>query len=93
MSPALGEVWCGNRRVELSPPELGILELMISSGGRGVPRDALIAAGQLEERPEMVDAMLAQVRRKTGVRGHANAIRKERVVTYFLEGAGADPEP
>ena len=36
MSPALGEVWCGKRRVELTPSELGILELMITSGGRGV---------------------------------------------------------
>ena len=48
---------------------------MITSGGRGVTRDAIIAAGQLDESdgPDTVDAMVAQVRRKTGVRGRGNA--------------------
>jgi hypothetical protein len=94
LSPGRGEVWCGNRRVELTPEELGILELLMASGGRGVTRDAIIEAGQLDEAdgPDAVDAVVAQVRRKTGVRGQGNVVRKERVVTYFLEGAEPEPE-
>jgi hypothetical protein len=94
LSPARGEVWCGDRRVELSPAELGVLELLMTSGGRGVTRDAIVEAGQLDESdgPDAVDAIVAQVRRKTGVRGRGNVVRKERVVTYFLEGAEPEPE-
>jgi hypothetical protein len=94
LSPARGEVWCGDRRVELSPAELGILELLMTSGGRGVTREAIIEAGQLDDSdgPDAVDAMVAQVRRKTGARGRGNVVRKERVVMYFLEGIEPDPE-
>jgi hypothetical protein len=94
MSRSRGEVWCGERRVELTPSELGVLELLMTAGGAGVTRAAIVEAGQLDEsgRPDAVDAIVATVRRKAGIRPSAHAVvRKERVVMYFLEGAGTEP--
>jgi hypothetical protein len=87
VSPALGEVWCGEREIALSPSELRVLELLVTSGDRGVTREAIVAAGELDDSagPDAVDAIVTQVRRKTGIRGRGHAVRKERVVTYFLE--------
>ena len=88
VSRTLGEVWCGDRKVELNPSELRVLELLISSGDRGVTREALVEASELDDDvpgPDPVEAIVTQVRRKTGIRGRGHAVRKERVVTYFLE--------
>jgi hypothetical protein len=88
VSRALGEAWCGDRKVDLTPAELRVLELLITSGDRGVTREALAEAGELDDDgvgPNAVEAVLTQVRRKTGIRGRGHAVRKERVVTYFLE--------
>jgi hypothetical protein len=95
MSRTLGEVWCGERKVVLSPAELGVLELLITSGERGVTREAIAEAGNLNEsdRPGAVDVIVASVRRKTGIRGRGQAtVRKERVTTYFLDGMGGGPD-
>jgi hypothetical protein len=94
MSRASGEVWCGQRKVELTPSELGVLELLMTAGGEGVTRAAIVEAGQLDDsgRPDVVDAIVATVRRKAGIRPSARAVlRKERVVMYYLEGAGTEP--
>src|SRR5262245_27457585 len=88
VSPTLGEAWSGDRRVDLTPVELRVLELLIAGGHRGVTRDELAEAGELDEGsrgPDAVDAIVTQVRRKTTIRGRGHAVRKERVVTYFLE--------
>ncbi len=88
VSPTLGEAWSGERRVDLTPAELRVLELLIAGGDRGVTRDALAEAGELDEGragPDAVDAIVTQVRRKTAIRGRGHVVRKERVVTYFLE--------
>jgi DNA-binding response OmpR family regulator len=94
MSRTLGEVWSGERKVALSPVELGVLELLITSGERGVTREAIVEVGELDESdaPGAVDAIVASVRRKTGIRGRGHAtVRKERVTTYFLDDVGGDP--
>jgi hypothetical protein len=88
VSPTRGEAWSGDRRVDLTPAELRVLELLITSGDRGVTREELAEAGELDDSrvgPDAVDAIVTQVRRKTGIRGRGHAVRKERVVTYFLE--------
>jgi hypothetical protein len=88
VSRSLGEAWCGDRKVELTPSEFRVLELLITSGERGVTREALAEAGELDDAlagPDAVDAIVTQVRRKTGIRGRGHAVRRERVVTYFLE--------
>jgi hypothetical protein len=86
LSPQLGEVWSGQRRVELSATELTVLELLMTSQDRGVTREAILEAAELDDSAgsDAVDAIVTQVRRKAGIRrGHA--VRKERVVTYFLD--------
>jgi hypothetical protein len=88
VSPTLGEAWCGDRKVDLTPSEFRVLELLITSGDHGVTREELVEAGDLDDEgvgPDAVDAIVTQVRRKTGIRGRGHAVRKERVVTYFLE--------
>jgi hypothetical protein len=87
VSRTSGEVWSGDRKVDLTPSELRVLELLITGGEHGVTREALVEAGELDEGggPDAVDAIVTQVRRKTGIRGRGHAVRKERVVTYFLE--------
>jgi DNA-binding response OmpR family regulator len=88
VSRALGEAWCRDRKVDLSSAELRVLELLITSGDRGVTREAIAEAGEVDVDgvgPDAVDAIVTQVRRKTGIRGRGHAVRKERVVTYFLE--------
>lgn len=87
MRRSTGEVWSGNHQVSLTPAELGVLELLMTNGGRGVTTDAIIAAAGLDEDSGEVvdpDAIVAQLRRKTGVRGRGQAVRKERVLLYFL---------
>jgi hypothetical protein len=88
VSRTLDEAWCGDHKVELSPAELRCLELLITSGDRGVTREELAEAGEFDDDvagPDAVDALVTQVRRKTGIRGRRHAVRKERVVTYFLD--------
>ena len=88
VSRTLGEAWCGDRKVDLNAAELRVLELLITSGDRGVTREELVEASELDDDragPDAVEAILTQVRRKTGIRGRGHAVRKERVVTYFLE--------
>ena len=94
LSRASGEVWCRERKVELTPSELDVLALLMSAGDQGVTRAAIVEAGRLDEssRPDAVDAIVATVRRKAGIRPGAHAVvRKERVLMYFLEGAGTEP--
>jgi hypothetical protein len=79
LSPTLGEVWCGNRKIELNAPERETLRRLITSEGRGETPDQIIEAGQLDESdgPNAADAMEAQVGPKTGVHGGGNVVRKE----------------
>jgi hypothetical protein len=79
LSPTLGEVWSGNRKVELSAPERETLRRLITSEGRGVTQDQISEAGQLDESdgPSAADAMEAQDGPKTRVRGGGNVVRKK----------------
>ena len=90
-----GEVWSGNHQVALTPAELGVLELLMTSGGQGVTTEAIMTASGLDEDSDEwadPDAIVAQLRRKTGIRGRGQAVRKERVLLYFFgdedDGAG-----
>jgi two-component system, OmpR family, response regulator MprA len=94
LSPSRREVWSGDRKVALTDSEFGVLHLLMTAGDQGVTRDAIVKAGRLDEFQgrDAVETILARVRRKAGVRGQGNVLRKERVVTYFLDGAGTDSE-
>ena len=89
MQRSTGQVISHGREVSLTRPELGVLELLLRSGNDGVTPEAIkAAAGDGAGDP---DAIVAQLRRKTGVRGRGQGVRKERVLLYFLGEDGAEP--
>ncbi len=81
------EVFSGSRRITLTAAEFAVLELLMTSGGHGVTRDAIHAAagpeGNGEEAPDL-DGVLAELRRKTGIRGRGRGVRSERTLVYFF---------
>jgi hypothetical protein len=82
-----GEVFAGTRRISLTPSELGVLKLLMTRGGHGVTRDAIRAASSTGPAGEDVpdpDAILAELRRKTGIRGRGQGVRQERAPVYFF---------
>ena len=86
-----GEVWCGPRQLALTPAELGVLELLMSSGDRGVTPDAIAeaAARDLDDDAGVdPEAVLAQLRRKTRRPGRMMQLRKERAMLYYLDDDG-----
>jgi hypothetical protein len=94
MSRTRGEVWCGERKVDLTPSELGVLALLMTAGAEGVTRAAIVQAGELADsgQPDPVDAIVGTLRRKAGIRPSAGAVlRKRRVVRYILEEPVTEP--
>jgi hypothetical protein len=81
MCRSTGQVIANGREVSLTDSEFGALELLIASGNDGVARDALQAAVGDQD----PDVVVAQLRRKTGQRGRTPAMRRERVLRYFLD--------
>ena len=87
MCSATGEVWAGGHQVVLTPAELAVLELLMKNRGQGVTTEAIIEAAQLDETStewDDPDAIVTQLRRKTGIRGRGQSVRKERVLLYFF---------
>jgi hypothetical protein len=87
MCPSTGAVIANGREVSLTAAELGVLELLLTSGNEGVTPEAIkAAAGAGDDDGEEVDpdAIVLQLRRKTGLRGRNTGMRKERVLLYFL---------
>jgi hypothetical protein len=82
-----GEVFAGTRRISLTPSEFGVLKLLMTRGGHGVTRDAIRAASSTgnngEDLPDP-DAILAELRRKTGISGRGGGVRQERTLVYFF---------
>jgi hypothetical protein len=82
-----GEAFSGPRRISLTPGELAVLELLMTGGSHGVTREAIQAAAAPtsngEEEPDP-DAILAELRRKTGIGGRGRGVRSERALVYFL---------
>ena len=82
-----GEVFAGTRRISLTPGEFGVLKLLMTRGGHGVTRDAIRAASSTgndgEDAPDP-DAILAELRRKTGISGRGSGVRQERALVYFF---------
>jgi hypothetical protein len=83
--PASGEVWSGRRQVQLDPPEVAILALLMIGGDRGVTQDDIIKAGNLDPDGRDVAATLARIRRKTGTKGRGQMVRRERVTLYVFD--------
>ena len=82
-----GEVFAGTRRISLTPGELGVLKLLMTRGGHGVTQDAIRAASSTGAEGEEVpdpEAILAELRRKTGIRGRGQGVRQERALVYFF---------
>jgi hypothetical protein len=87
MCPSTGTVIANGREVSLTTAELGVLELLLTSGNEGVTPEAIkAAAGATDEAADEVDpdAIVVQLRRKTGLRGRNSGMRKERVLLYFF---------
>ena len=86
MRPSTGEVWSGNRRVELNEAERAVLELLLTEGGHGLTSESILEAAGLppDEGREAADAIIATVRRKTGTAGRNQTVRKEQVVVYYF---------
>jgi hypothetical protein len=91
MRRSTGQVIAHGRDVSLTRPELGVLELLLRSGSEGVTPDAIKAAAGEGADSVDPDAIVAQLRRKTGVRGRGQGVRKERVLLYFLGEDEAEP--
>jgi DNA-binding response OmpR family regulator len=82
-----GEVFGGTRRISLTPSEFAVLKLLMTRGGHGVTRDAIRAASRTGTNGEEVpdpDALLDELRRKTGIRGRGQGVRQERAPVYFF---------
>jgi hypothetical protein len=81
------EVFSGSRRITLTAAEFAVLELLMTSGGHGVTRDAIHAAaspvGNGGEASDL-DRLVAELRRKTGIRGRGRGVRSERTLVYFF---------
>jgi len=71
--------------VQLDPPEVAILALLMTSGSRGVTEDDVIKAGNLDPTGRDVAATLARIRRKTGTTGRGQMVRRERVTLYVFD--------
>jgi hypothetical protein len=81
------EVFSGSRRITLTTAEFAVLELLMTGGGHGVTRDAIHAAARPESNGEQapdLDEILAELRRKTGIRGRGRGVRSERTLVYFF---------
>ncbi|MDQ1494317.1 MAG: hypothetical protein QOG69_800, partial [Actinomycetota bacterium] len=81
--PASGEVWSGRMQVHLDPQEVAILQLLMTSGNRGVTRDDIITAGSLDPSGRDFAPLLARIKRKTGWRGQM--VRRESVTVYVFD--------
>jgi hypothetical protein len=82
-----GDVFVGARRILLTPGEFAVLQLLMTRGGHGVTRDAIRAASSTGADDEPVpdpDAILAELRRKTGISGRGQGVRQERTLVYFF---------
>lgn len=97
MCPATGEVLMGRRRANLDPRELRVLQLLITKGGKGLTAQSIVEAAGLEfdgDDQMAANAIITQVRLKTGMRGRGQTVRHERVLTYFFgdtAGEAGDP--
>jgi hypothetical protein len=81
--PASGEVWSGRMQVHLDAQELAILQLLMTSGNRGVTRDDIIRAGNLDPAGREFAPLLARIKGKTGWRGPM--VRRESVTVYVFD--------
>ncbi len=82
-----GHVFSATRRISLTPSEFAVLQLLMTRGGHGVTRDAILAASTTGNDSDDVpdpDAVLAELRRKTGIRGRGQGVRQERALVYFF---------
>jgi hypothetical protein len=81
--PASGEVWSGRTQVHLDAQERAILQLLMTSGNRGVTRDDIIRAGNLDPAGREFAPLLARIKGKTGWRGPM--VRRESVTVYVFD--------
>jgi hypothetical protein len=82
-----GHVFAATRRISLTPSEFAVLQLLMTRGGHGVTRDAILAASTAGTDSDDVpdpDAVLAELRRKTGISGRGQGVRQERALVYFF---------
>ncbi len=87
LSRSAGEVFSGSRRISLTSTEFAVLELLMTRGGHGVTQDAIRAAASTNGNggePLDLDDILAELRRKTGLRGRGRGVRSERTLVYFF---------
>jgi hypothetical protein len=76
-------VWSGRTQVHLDAQERAILQLLMTSGNRGVTRDDIIRAGNLDPAGREFAPLLARIKGKTGWRGPM--VRRESVTVYVFD--------
>ncbi len=95
LDPERGEAWSGSRRLDLSPTEFRLLEVLARAPGRVFSRDELLdraVAGGPDVDPRVVDAHVKNLRRKLDPRRRAGTpIRTVFGRGYALDRTTADP--
>jgi two-component system response regulator MprA len=86
LDPATREVWRGARKIGLTRTEFGILECLMRSGGRLVPRDTLIEEiwGDREVTYNNLEVFIRFLRAKLDRAGQPSLIHTERGLGYRL---------
>jgi two-component system response regulator CpxR len=84
--PATRDAWCGQRRLDLTPTEFAILELLLRGAGRIVSRNeisAVLHQRQATAYERSVDVHVSHLRRKLELEG-GPMIRTVRGIGYLL---------
>ena len=91
LDAAAREVWRGSRQIGLTRTEFAILECLMRSTGRVVPRDRLIEEvwGERDVTYNNLEVFIRFLRSKLDCGGHASLIHTERGLGYCLRS----PEP
>lgn len=90
LNTASREVIRGQRSIDLTRTEYGILEVLLRSSGRIVPREQLIAAVwgyETEVENATLDTFVHLLRRKVDLEGEPKLIHTSRGVGYFVREA------
>ncbi|MBA3803484.1 MAG: hypothetical protein H0X22_11360 [Acidimicrobiia bacterium] len=85
MCPATGEVLNGRQPVHLEPTEFRVLELLITSGDKGLTARSIVDAAGLEPGGDdelRVNAVIRKLREKT-MHGRSQTVRRQRDLYYF----------
>lgn len=90
LDPASHEVWRGSRKLNLTPREFQILEVLMRRAGRVLSRDAIIESvwgHEVDVEPNTVDVFIGTLRAKVDDAESRHLIRTARGVGFYVSGA------